>query len=125
MGDLTANFDRKDYVCPCDSCKNGGIVVMPAIYNFVQKMRDVIAAPLVVTCGVRCIPHNAKIGGAPDSRHTYRDAVDLEVKDSRHRALIVGAALETFPLGMVEVCPNHLHIDMRPESMRLILGPDK
>jgi uncharacterized protein YcbK (DUF882 family) len=75
MGDLSAHFDRREVVCP--HCGAGAVT--PQLLAIIERLREVGGGkPLVVRSGFRCAPHNAAVGGAPNSRHLLGDACDLQ-----------------------------------------------
>lgn len=79
--------------------------------------------PWIITAGFRTPEHNTQLGGAPDSWHLKGMAADIACTDSAKRYAIIHAATQIGILG-VEVCPDHVHLDNRPEPC-LFLGVDK
>ena len=63
----------------------------------------------LITSGVRCPQHNAKVGGVPRSKHLKGFAVDVVPED---RKQCVAAAL-TLGLGVLDE-PDHLHLYLKP-----------
>ncbi|MFZ7134357.1 MAG: D-Ala-D-Ala carboxypeptidase family metallohydrolase [Eubacteriales bacterium] len=61
MKQLTKNFNEKEFACPC--C--GKTVINMDIVNKLQKLRDFIGFPIVITSGYRCDKYNKSIGGYP------------------------------------------------------------
>jgi hypothetical protein len=128
MGDLTANFDKRDFQCRCPTCAADGLrpATKISVVEAVQRIRDAIGSPLVVSRGVSCASHNEDIGGAKDSRHLpeHADAVDIVTFDSAHAAMIVMAAIkdQTFTTFLVEA--HHIHLDARPGPRRFLAAPE-
>jgi uncharacterized protein YcbK (DUF882 family) len=77
MGDLSANFSRSEFACPC-GC--GFDTVDFALVNLLQKFRDFIERPVTVTSGCRCPEYNAQVGGSENSQHLYARAADIVVE---------------------------------------------
>lgn len=44
-----------------------------------QKLRDCLGSPIIITSGVRCQALNAAVGGVANSQHTKVEAVDFIV----------------------------------------------
>lgn len=75
MGDLSPHFSRSEAACP--HCGAG--TFSPQILAILENLRHLAGdKPLTVRSGFRCVPHNADVGGAKDSRHIHGDACDLE-----------------------------------------------
>lgn len=120
-----------DFKCPCDACKAlgdqaAGILgaLAYALNQMEARVANALNTPaykLTITSGRRCPAHNAAIGGAPDSQHLTGLAADLLADDSQaHYALVSAAVAVNVPF--IEVCPRHIHVDLRAGPKRLILG---
>lgn len=127
MGDLTKDFSIAEVRCKCPDCIKLDSPIVPTMEVMlgIQGIRDDVGVPLTPSCGVRCEKNNESYNGAPDSRHLpkYRDAIDLECTDSTLRYKIVASAIRR-NFRFIEVCPNHIHLDMRPSAFKLICGSD-
>lgn len=74
MGDLTKNFSRWEF-----QCKHCGIY-MPPPADFVaslQRLRDIVGAPLNMLNTYRCPYYNRRVGGSPNSQHLHANAADI------------------------------------------------
>jgi len=94
--------------------------------NVLQPARNKVGVPIRITSGVRTPTHNAAIGGASGSQHTFGMAVDIQpipatnanykklfdaIKSGTYDQLIWENA--TYPTGV----PSHLHVSyVRPNS---------
>lgn len=115
MGDLTPNFSRAEFACPC--CGNDRI--SPSLVAELQIIRNV-AGPLTVTSGVRCAAHNEEVGGVPDSAHVPADcgdgegvvghAADVETAQSGKRFRVVTGAART-TITRIGVGRAFVHLD--------------
>lgn len=107
LGDLTANFSRREFKCPC--CGRDDISI--ELVRKLQRVRDV-AGPLRITSGVRCSSHNKAVSGKSSSSHLKGLAVDVHCKSSSKRFAILEAA---FKVGFRRIGPGpgfvHLDID--------------
>lgn len=72
MGDLTKNFNEKEYYCTCNDpeCQRKRHPA-PRLYESLQKLRDIVGRPIYITSGWRC-PKGPK----DESYHTVGHAVD-------------------------------------------------
>jgi len=61
MGDLSKNFSKLEVQCPC-SC--GADRISPFLIEKLQKVRNIIGRPIVITSGVRCEFFNASINAS-------------------------------------------------------------
>lgn len=73
---LTKNFKVSEF-----ACKDGSdeIPIDMELVGWLQQIRDHFGASVTITSGYRSPSHNAKIGGAVDSRHLYGRAADIVV----------------------------------------------
>ena len=79
MGDLSKNFSRLEIMCPC-SC--GANRISPLLIEKLQKVRNIIGRPIIITSGVRCEFYNASIKASMNSSyvpddHGIGNAVDI------------------------------------------------
>ena len=58
MGDLSKNFSRLEVQCPC-GC--GDSLISPFLVEKLQKVRNIIGRPIIITSGVRCEFYNISI----------------------------------------------------------------
>ena len=80
MGDISKDFDRKDFGCKCDYEDCVDIAVDAELLKVLQDVRDHFNAPLNINCSYRCEKHNADVGGATKSQHLLGTAADIWVK---------------------------------------------
>lgn len=71
-------FTAKEFKCKCGKCQM--IEPPDELIDILCEIREHYNSPVIINSGYRCKEHNAKIGGAPSSRHTFGDAVDFTVK---------------------------------------------
>lgn len=126
---LSKNFTAAEFRCRC-GCGRGRPA--PALVAALQELRDALDRPVVITSGGRCWIHNARVGGAPGSRHLctgpgprYVERIPCAA-DIRVPGLRVGelyAAVERigpFASGGVGIYPEHgfVHVDTRGTRAR-------
>ncbi len=128
MGDIAENFLRTDFQCRCSACSSDGMrpATNSIIVQAVQRLRNIIGAPLTITRGVSCAAHNAAIGGAADSRHLpeHADAVDIQAGNSIWAMMIVQAAMTIAEFTTFRVYEHHVHLDGRLGPRRFLSSPE-
>lgn len=78
---LTNNFSINEF-----HCKDGTPVPSELFANIkelaenLQKIRDFIGIPILITSGYRTKEYNKKVGGKPNSMHLQGKAADLKTK---------------------------------------------
>ena len=99
MGDLTQNFSKLELQCPC-SC--GADKISPVLIEKLQKVRNIIGLPIIITSGVRCEFYNASLKNSsmnsshmPDS-YGLGQAVDISCTTSKYRYELVQVAQKVF-----------------------------
>ncbi len=118
------------FLCPCGACQpftqRPGI--NPRLVRKLQQMQaTILEAELVfkldVTSGYRCSEHNKAVGGTPLSMHLAGDAVDLGTNGDASIAYAIVDAAMIWNVSFIEVCPRHVHIDIRSlDHPKLIIG---
>lgn len=106
MGDLSANFSRAEFRCP-DGC--GRDNVDPNLVLVMQRLRNMLGSPLHVVSGVRCVRHNRRVGGIPNSEHLAGRAADIKRWQFR--------AVQALGAGAIGVGVRHgwvMHVDVTP-----------
>ena len=77
-----------------------------------QKVRDILNRPIIITSGYRSPAHNRAVGGATNSQHLYAKAADCRM---------VGINTEVFRTYLARytkfngfgIAPNFVHVDTR------------
>ena len=98
MGDLSENFSKLEIMCPC-SC--GADKISPVLIEKLQKVRNIIGRPIIITSGVRCEFYNASIKASMNSSHIpdgygIGNAVDIACTTSKYRYELVQVAQKFF-----------------------------
>jgi hypothetical protein len=73
MGDLSKNFSEWEFICNC-GC--GTFKKNDELISALQRLRNLIDFPLLITSGTRCRLNNIKAGGFKKSLHLSGKAVD-------------------------------------------------
>lgn len=74
-------FTRKEFECKCGCSTMAKDAPNDELIKILTHIREYYGKPLIIKSGYRCEAHNAKVGGAPASRHIKGDAVDFVIKD--------------------------------------------
>ena len=101
-----------DFAASEFACDDGTDVMLvhPALVRLVQTIRDNVAAPVTITSAFRTAAHNAKIGGADNSRHMYGLAADIVTPAATPNE--VAAMAEDLGAGGVGRYDDFTHVDV-------------
>jgi uncharacterized protein YcbK (DUF882 family) len=79
---LSEHFDSTEFACKC-GCGGmaNGAGVAPRLVHVLEKMRQYIGKPLVLSCAYRCPKHNEEVGGVSDSQHIFGTAADVQTPE--------------------------------------------
>ena len=125
MGDLTQNFSKLEFQCPC-SC--GADKISPVLIEKLQKVRNIIGTSIIITSGVRCEFYNTSIKASMNSSHIpdgyeIGNAVDIACSHSQHRYELVEVAQKFFKrIGIAgEGKGNFVHLDVDKEKVQEVM----
>lgn len=81
-------FDvNREFKCPCQSPScNAPILPHRLLGLYLDRAREMLGLPIVVTSGNRCRTHNTLIGGTEPSEHVWPEGclgADLDAPDGR------------------------------------------
>lgn len=105
MGDLTLNFDRKEFACPC--C--GICLINTELVKTLQDIREIVG-PMHINSGYRCEKHNMEVDGVPNSAHTRGLAVDISVQNNQIRYALLCMVASRFK--RYGIYKTWLHVDI-------------
>ena len=71
------SFTPKEIACR----GTGEILINQDALDKLQLLRDIIKKPLFINSAYRSALHNARVGGAPRSRHKAGDAFDISLRN--------------------------------------------
>ena len=111
---VTPNFRLQELACKC--CR--GLLVSEYLGELVgalQRFRDLVAAPVLITSAYRCATHNGQVGGKRNSWHLQAAAADLVVPGRRPADLVALARKAGFREIVVEgdAVNGWLHVAVR------------
>lgn len=71
-------FRLEEFKCKCGRCEGYPEYGMSEVLlEKLDKLREMVGAPIYVSSGWRCYTHNANVGGVWNSQHRYGTAADL------------------------------------------------
>jgi hypothetical protein len=109
------HFSLREIACRC--C--GETYVDAAALDALERLRCDLARPLVITSAHRCALHNARVGGAPLSRHK-RLAFDIALAGHDPLRLVTAARAAGFTgFGFGQ---TFLHLDTRARPAHWFYG---
>lgn len=76
-----------------------------------DKAREIANIPFKINSAYRTKEHNAKIGGKNNSSHLRGLAVDISVKDSRTRYLILNSLIQV-GFNRIGIADTFIHVDL-------------
>ena len=85
----------------------------PELLDMLDKARELAGIPFVITSGLRTPAYNKSIGGASNSAHLRGYAVDIRVRNSQERAIILDACKKV-GFNRIGVGKTFLHVDCDP-----------
>lgn len=115
---LSQHFDSTEFACKC-GCggMNGGADVDPRLVEVLERMRQALEVPLILSCGYRCPAHNYEVGGVSNSQHIYGKAADVQKPDGVSLARLARAA-ELAGADGIGVYDWGVHVDVRGYAAR-------
>lgn len=123
MGDITKDFDRIEFQCPCGCGKND------ISTDFVERLQDIKdylqkcergCKYIIVNSGCRCSRHSLEVGGYANDMHVMSRAADIHCiddNDNFYPAEQVAAVAELFGFGGIGIITDFdIHLDDREKG---------
>ena len=79
--EICRGLTTREVLCPCENESCRCILLSPRFLWSYESFRILVDIPLTITSGYRCPQHNFKVGGAPCSRHTSGEAIDIAAEN--------------------------------------------
>lgn len=109
---LSRNFSEEEFVCRCGHCHwsraQSGLVV-PELVVGLQRARDALGKPIIVTSGRRCVEHNRVVGGVYGSYHISGMAADVKADDMN---ALLEELLDVHEFRYIEAHRRYIHVDV-------------
>jgi len=117
-GDLSTNFWKWEFRCPCPKCRRIKVRVSSLLLFKLEMIRMAFDdKPVIVLSGNRCPEENKRVGGYPDSAHILKpdgEAADIKIKGIR--PIDIGLAAEKIGGMRIGIAKTYAHLDIRPPS---------
>ena len=108
-------FDEDEFLCPCcGRLPSSGI--NPRLLEVLDKVREAIGQPLIVSSGYRCPIHNDDVGGVINSQHCIGNAADVYAEGVT--PLKLAALAEDAGADGIGIYDDFCHIDTRGSFAR-------
>jgi zinc D-Ala-D-Ala carboxypeptidase len=105
------NFSPKELACR----GTGSLLVNPHALDALQRLRERLGKPIIITSAYRSPEHNRRIKGAQNSRHLAGDAFDVSMANHDPDTFERAARAEGFTGFGFYPKSNFMHIDMGRE----------
>lgn len=116
MGDLSLNFNRKEFQCQCGKC-----IFDTVDYELIQVLEDIryhFNKPVIINSGSRCEYHNIDVGGSKNSMHLQGKAADVVVKNIHEDDVYQYLNNKYFNKYGIGRYNGRTHIDVRQKKSR-------
>ena len=105
-------FLPTEFNCPCCGLND----MSSEVYMKIDAIRGKLGVPLHINSGMRCIKHNAEVGGKTDSMHLLGKALDVSLLnlpvEKRHEFL----ELVHSEFNGVGIAKTFIHMDIRQKK---------
>ena len=102
----------------CRHC--GEVIIDSQLIDTLEKLREYLGKPVVITSGYRCVKWNREIGGVKGSAHIRGYAVDIKVLNSRTRYKIITFLLSQ-GISRIGIAGNFIHFDIDPDKPKNVI----
>lgn len=116
---FSRNFPDTELKCHCGCNVNH---CNQKLVDALEELR-LMVGPVTVTSGYRCGPHNAKVGGEPNSQHRIGTAADVKVS-GMSPAEVYQAARKIPAFRGFGVASTFVHLDVRESPAKWCYGAD-
>jgi len=100
-------FTPDEFKCKC-GC--GLMNIDMELVKKLDRIRSVMQSPMAINSACRCIAHNQKVGGLPDSAHLTGKAADIGIEGSVYRFLFLRLAFTMFR--RIKIYKTFVHVDV-------------
>lgn len=111
-------FKITEFNCQCQSPTCTAPHIEMSLVMALERVRKALGHPIRITSGVRCAPHNKRVGGVKGSQHLVGQAADITC-EAEHRDKLYELCREepAFKgIGDGRATRGFIHVDVRPEK---------
>jgi hypothetical protein len=118
VGDLSTNFWKYEFRCPCKKCRRKKVLVDDLLLFKLEMIRVELGnKPMIIISGNRCPEENKRVGGWPNSAHIPRPrGKGSDVKVKGVKPIDVGLAAEKVGGLRIGIARTYTHLDTKPPS---------
>jgi len=109
-------FSESEFKCKCPGYCKDEVTIDMTLVKYLDELRANVG-PISISSGVRCRKWNDQIGGVKYSQHLKGLAVDIRVRSSVHRRLLLSHIAPNFKFTGVGVGENFIHVDIREATV--------
>lgn len=122
MGDISAHFDRKEFMCKCGCGRNN---ISADLVNKLESVFDYLARTptgcksCIITSGIRCPSYSESVGGYRNDAHTLSIAADCiyyQTDGKPYAPEVVAAVAEKMGFSGIGLMNGAIHLDIRNEK---------
>ena len=113
------NFQEREFSCKCGKCQKGFKDMDPKTLEKLERARKIADIPFFITSAMRCAEHNSREGGSQTSSHLNGTAIDIDVKSSRDRFLIIDSLIKA-GFNRVGIAKTFIHADTDTKTEKVI-----
>lgn len=118
LGDLSTNFWKWEFRCPCKKCRRKKVRVSSLLLFKLEMIKIYFGGkPVIVLSGNRCEEENKRVGGHPNSAHIPkpdREGSDIKIKGIK--PIDIGLAAEKIGGMRIGIAKWGVHLDTRPPN---------
>ena len=121
MTRISDHFTKEEFDCQC-GCGNGDIVISENLVFALECIRIHYGKPMRINSGIRCLPHNRKIGSRDTSSHIKGLAADISCNNMGTRLELMKHIIRDGEFTRVGLHKDFIHVDVdfdKPKGMFL------
>lgn len=106
-------FEQSEMLCRCRRPECDALTQPdPILMALLDRLREALGSPIVITSGLRCAYWNDHEGGQPDSGHLVGTEADLSCPSSSYRHALL-TAIYTRNVPRVGIGADFIHVGIR------------
>lgn len=106
-----SHFKLEEFTC--NHCGVGGVT--DEMSDMLNKAREILGEPIVLTSAYRCPYWNEHEGGSPTSSHLTGHAVDIKCSDAAYRFKLIASLMEA-GFNRIGIAGSFIHVDIDPNK---------